>query len=180
VRRIRFSLAGLMGLILLLGISFASLKNPTDLWASLLFYLVVALLLAAVLGIFGGRGRLAWAGCALFGWFYLLCAFCPWPVLNDDGLRPPRLPTAVLDDLIRDRRPDWGEEPHLSAWTFRQSEFEGRNSLSIGPATRSRATALLTWSASKQILHSFGALAFAAIGAVSGHFLARRRRQSDA
>jgi hypothetical protein len=181
VRRVRFSLAGLMGLILLLGIGLASLKNPTDLWASILFSLVVALLLAAVLGIFGGRSRLAWAGCSLFGWFYLFYAFCPWPVLNGEGLRPPRLPTAILDDLIRERRPDWGEEPHISVWTFRQSEAEGRDSLSIGPASgSSRARVMLTWSSSKQTLHSFGALAFAGIGAVAGHILAGPRPRSDA
>ena len=39
MRRVRFSLRGLMVLIVLLGVAFAGLRSPTPLWANIWFSL---------------------------------------------------------------------------------------------------------------------------------------------
>lgn len=70
---LRFSLAGLMAAVLLIGVGFAALRFASALWASALFTLAVASVPAATLGaaFSNGATRAFWAGCALFGVCYL-------------------------------------------------------------------------------------------------------------
>ena len=55
--QLRFSIAGLMGLVLVLGIGLAALKHPSERAASLPFTLVLASLLTSILGAMARRGR---------------------------------------------------------------------------------------------------------------------------
>lgn len=71
---IRFSIARLMTIIVFLAVSFAALKDPSDLKAHLLFNLVLVCLSAGVLcALFRTGGERAfWAGFSLFGWISLV------------------------------------------------------------------------------------------------------------
>src|SRR4051812_29116963 len=98
--RPRVSIAGLMGVVLFIGVGFAALKGASRLWASALFTLTLAVLLGASLGAVARRGpeRMAWTGFAVFGWSYLILSFwlLPWP--KSDPLGPPPLLAEVLLD----------------------------------------------------------------------------------
>jgi hypothetical protein len=80
MRRIRFSIASLLGLVLFVAAVAAALREANDIWDSGMFTLAVSLLLASVLLALHlsvlmathrtGRRRTAWTGFALFGWAY--------------------------------------------------------------------------------------------------------------
>jgi len=92
IRRLRFSIAGLMGVILFAALGLAALRNPTETWDGVIFLLTCGVLTLAVVGVAcrSGAERAWWLGFALFGWGYFALAFSsPHEVL-------PRLPTSVL------------------------------------------------------------------------------------
>src|SRR5690242_7812633 len=70
------TIAGLLGLVLVVGMGLAALKSSTVLWTTASTTLVLALLLTAVAGgiFLRGTDRAYWIGFALFGWAYLLLA----------------------------------------------------------------------------------------------------------
>jgi WD40 repeat protein len=77
--RFRYSLAGLMGLVLFVAVAFAALRRADDLWDSTIFSLTLGLLVASVLlAIHRAEGRRAyWLGFALFGGAYLGASLIP-------------------------------------------------------------------------------------------------------
>jgi hypothetical protein len=89
---IRFSIAALMGLVLVAAIGLAALRNGSETWAGVMLILTCGVLALAVVGVFCGApsDRSWWLGFAIFGWGYLALAF--WS-LNHSG--SPRLPTLV-------------------------------------------------------------------------------------
>jgi hypothetical protein len=89
---IRFSIAGLMGLVLVAAIGLAALRTGSEAWAGVMLLLTCGVLALAVVGVFCGAPseRSWWLGFALFGWGYLALAF--WS-LNHGG--SPSLPTLV-------------------------------------------------------------------------------------
>ena len=98
LRRVRFSIAGLMAAVFILAVGFAGLRAASLLWASALFTSAVTLLLSAVLGAAACQGpsRMPWLGFGVFGWTYLLATFWLWPAPN--GITaPPLLTKALLD-----------------------------------------------------------------------------------
>ncbi len=113
MRRLRISIAGLMGVVLLAAMAFAALRHPSDLLVSTLFTADLVVLGVAVLGAAFGRGRRrrSWAGFALFLAGYLWAAFA-WPFPG-----PPALLTtwglSRADASFRDARP----QPKLS-WGY--------------------------------------------------------------
>jgi hypothetical protein len=70
----RVTIAGLLGLILLLGIGFAALRSPSWLWANALLSCAVALVVFAVIAAIELRGpaRAFWRAFAICGGCYLL------------------------------------------------------------------------------------------------------------
>jgi len=88
--RVRFSMAGLMGLVFLLAVGMAALKSANKLWAVLVTTFVMGVLLFAVLGIAYSSGpmRRFWSGFALFGWSYLVFIYAPWFSRNVGGYIP--------------------------------------------------------------------------------------------
>jgi WD40 repeat protein len=73
MRRIRFNIASLLVVVLVLGVGFAALRESSDLWDSALFTLTLGMLLVAILlAIHRAESRRAfWTGFALFGSGYL-------------------------------------------------------------------------------------------------------------
>ena len=79
MRRLRFNIASLLGVILVLGVGFAALRESNDLWESGVFTLTLAaLLISILLAVHRTESRRAfWIGFALFGWIYLGLSLVP-------------------------------------------------------------------------------------------------------
>lgn len=79
MKHIRFTIAGLLGVILVLGIGFAGLRESSDPCESGLFTLTIGVLLISILAAIHrlGSKRAFWIGFALFGWTYLGLALVP-------------------------------------------------------------------------------------------------------
>jgi hypothetical protein len=79
MRRIRFDIANLIVVILVLGVGFAGLREAIDLWEFGIFTLMLGVLLISILlAIHRTEKRRAfWLGFALFGWIYLGLSLVP-------------------------------------------------------------------------------------------------------
>jgi hypothetical protein len=79
MRSPRFTIRGLLGVVLFVGVAVADLRAPTDAWDSAAFGLTLLTLLAAVLLAIhrADRRRAYWMGFALFGWVYLGASLVP-------------------------------------------------------------------------------------------------------
>src|SRR4051812_5876178 len=96
MRRAQFSIAGLMGLVLVASIGLAALRSGSETWAGVLFLVTCGVLALAVVGVAcrGAGERAWWIGFALFGWGYLALAYwCSAPT--------PRLPTIALLSALK-------------------------------------------------------------------------------
>jgi len=79
MKRIRFNIASLLVVILVLGVGFAALRESNDPWDSGLFTFTLAVLLISVLlAVHRNNARRAfWIGFALVGWIYLGLSLVP-------------------------------------------------------------------------------------------------------
>ena len=95
LRRIRFSIAGLMGVVLVSAVGFAALRNASEAWAGWMLLLTCGVLTLAVVGSLcrGPDERAGWLGFALFGWGYLALAL--WHSFSQGTL-----PTITLAEAI--------------------------------------------------------------------------------
>jgi hypothetical protein len=78
--RFRFTIGGLLAVVVFVAVAIAALRAADDLWASSLFSLTVgALLVATLLAVHRtAEKRAFWLGFALFGWTYLAaCLIAP-------------------------------------------------------------------------------------------------------
>jgi hypothetical protein len=73
MRSVRFSIAWLMTVVLILALGLAALRNPTELWAGAVPLATEAMFCLAIVGAVcrTGRERVWWLGVAVFGWSYL-------------------------------------------------------------------------------------------------------------
>jgi hypothetical protein len=76
----RFSIRGLMLLIVMLGAAFAAMRTPSPLWANVWFSLAVAGVTLAIPAAVYSRGgsQAFWVGFATCGWVYFIVALAPW------------------------------------------------------------------------------------------------------
>ena len=179
MKRFRFSIAGLMAMILLLAIGMAALRDPTTLWASALFTAAVILCTASFLGAMAHRGvlRFSWAGIAVFGWVYLIISLGPWPG-NLVGL-PPLLPSHLMDRfqayIVSDGRTSYMIEERFD------TDFKNMKTNRIiegaGPP-QPGGFKTVDMTIYQQIGHSLGAMLFGIMGAFAGRFFAVRRERS--
>jgi WD40 repeat protein len=79
MRRVRFSIASLLVVVLVLALGFAALRESNEIWDSGVFTLTFAVLLASILlAIHRSEARRAfWIGFAVFGWIYLGLSWVP-------------------------------------------------------------------------------------------------------
>ena len=110
--RLRFTIAGMLGVVAFVAVGIAALRSGSDLWAATIFTLTAATLASAVLVSIHrqGRTRAFWFGFALFGWLHL--AACLHPAIKG------RLLTANLLGLLARQMPSKsidGSKP-TNAW----------------------------------------------------------------
>ncbi len=79
MKRIRFTIASLLVVVLFLAVGFAALRESSDLWDSGLFSLTLGVpLISVLLAIHSTESRRAfWLGFAVFGWIYLGLTLVP-------------------------------------------------------------------------------------------------------
>ena len=79
MRRIRFTIASLLMLVLFVAVGFAALRESNDLWDSgVLTVTLAALLISILLAVHRTESRRAfWLGFAFFGWIYLVLSLVP-------------------------------------------------------------------------------------------------------
>lgn len=156
--RVRFSIAYLMGVVLLFGLGLAALKSPTDSRASLIFTATVAVLLTSTLASMIRR-RWTWGGFALFGWASLLLAFGP----TEYATQLPRpLSTMILEALLPTFGPPtmFGPDRWLNVVTVVGVRISGR--------TISTPVAYL------QVGNCVLSLVAALVGGLAGHLIGLR------
>jgi hypothetical protein len=81
-RTIRFSIAGLMGIVVVAAIGLAALRGASETWAGVMLLFTLGVLLLAVVGVVcrDESERAWWLGFALFGWGYMALAL--WSLNN--------------------------------------------------------------------------------------------------
>ena len=136
LRKIRISIAGLMGVVLVAALAFAALRNSSESWAGLMLMLTCGVLTLGLVGAVcrGPHERAWWLGFTLFGGGYMALAHAM-------AFSPTPLPTITLAEIIGS-----GLGVTLDSWT--RPGIGGWNSL--GPPYR--------------ILHCLWALALALLG----------------
>jgi hypothetical protein len=147
MRRPRFTIASLLGLVVFLAVGLAALRAATDTWDSGVFGVTLSLLLFSLVLVIHRieRRRAYWLGFALFGWAYLLMSMVPTVEV--------RLPTtkalAYLDSKVSGR---------MTGWTFVLSTngvggptgnpYQGATfSLSGSPPANNQLTTVRLWDA---------------------------------
>jgi hypothetical protein len=170
--RLRFSIATMMAAILAIGFCFAALRINSALCGSIILFTTLALLCSAILMSFAesGPNRLAWIGCAVFGWPCFILGFGP---VANERLGPPRT-TAIFEDAIPYINPELASEikkytPPDRLQVTGYSEPPGNVAGYVAGLQRYR-----------QSSHSVLTLGFAAMGAILGYSLAARRNRVTA
>src|SRR5262249_33390892 len=79
MRRFRFTISSLLGLMLFLAVGFAVLREATEVWNRHVFSTTLGMLSDSVLLAIrqADRRRAFWLGFALFGWVYLGASLIP-------------------------------------------------------------------------------------------------------
>jgi len=79
MRKLRFNIANLLALILVLGVGFAALRESSDFWESGLFTVTLDTLLTSILlAVHRTESKRAfWLGFAIFGWAYMGLSVMP-------------------------------------------------------------------------------------------------------
>src|SRR5262249_30074509 len=195
MRMWRVSIAGLMGLVLVVAVGLAGLKEGTFWWAwASVARTVLAVLIAGLNAMFRDRrARPFWAGFALFGGAYVL--------LNLGTLTSPTaanlpLPTAWLLEKLHPRIHTIAETEDLTVQGWQAgstsqnvviwqqgSTFYQQPSLKVfrAQANLQPKPGSAPWKGSmeyyNQVGHALAALVFAAIGALGARFAYARREE---
>jgi hypothetical protein len=161
--RFRFSIASMMAAILIIALSFAALRINSAFCGGIILLTTLALLCSAIFMSLAesGPSRLAWIGCAVFGWPCFLLGL--WPVANE-RLGPPRT-TAMFEEAIPYINPELASE-------IKKYSPPGRIDVSGYSEPPGNVGGLQRY---RQSSHSVLTLGFAAMGAILGYSQAVRR-----
>jgi len=99
MKRMRFSIAGLMGFVVVFALGFAALKAADETWSSVCYTLVLTAMIVAILNAVQSRGkaRAYWVGFAVAGSAYAGLVF---GTIGPFRVTPPRLLTESLFDRL--------------------------------------------------------------------------------
>jgi hypothetical protein len=97
MRKVRFTIGGIMAVVLVLAVGFAALKSANGVWAGVILMMTYGALSLAIVAVLCCRDvqRVWWIGFAVFGWGYIRSAsgwLSPFPLGN--------LPTVALLDWL--------------------------------------------------------------------------------
>ena len=162
--KFRFSIFGLMAVVVLAAIGLAALRSPTELWASAIFTVMVGLLGYALLGTMFGRApkRKSWAGFAVFGWVYLILVFDIFSA-KVQVKPPPLLPVGLLASMDSRLNPQV-----VMTWQDGGGSLSYINYSGPMPVLGSNSVALY------HIAHSLVTLVVALVGSVMAGIVAAR------
>jgi hypothetical protein len=178
----RFTIAGLMGLVVVVAV--AALRFASELWAGILRMLTLGVLGAAILAFHERTGprRSWWRGFALFGWGYVLLVMGPWA---SEAIAPNLPTTAGLDALSARMHPggaDAGQARRLGPVVL-------RDDIAVPPGMAFRPDGKLVVSGAppgpapepfRRVGHCLGTLLVACVGGIIGRAChARGERSRD-
>ena len=169
--RFRISIASMMGATLMIALSFAALRINSVFCGGIILLTTLALLCGAIFMPLAGSGtsRLAWIGCAVFGWPCFILGFGP---VANERLGPPRT-TDMFEEAIPYINPELDAE-------IKKYTLPGKPG--VKAYSESYASNVTTYVAGlqryRQSSHSVLTLGFAAMGAILGHSLAVRRNRA--
>jgi hypothetical protein len=164
VMRYRISIASMMAVILIIALCLAALRINSPFWGGILLLSTLALLCSAIIMPLAesGPSRLAWIGCAVFGWSCFILGFAP---LANERLGPLRA-TEMFEEAIPYINPELDSE--IKKWALpgskRYSEAFPVNVTTLVPGLQRY----------RQSSHSMLTLGFAAMGAILGYSHAAR------
>ena len=168
--RYRISIASMMAVILVIALCLAALRINSPFWGGILLLSTLALLCSAIIMPLAesGPSRLAWIGCAVFGWPCFILGFGP---VANERLGPPRT-TAMFEEAIPYINPELASEikkytPPGRLEVTGYSEPPGNVAGYVPGLQRYR-----------QSSHSVLTLGFAAMGAILGYSHAVRRNRA--
>lgn len=180
MRRFRYSIASLIGLVIFAAISAASLRASTDAWDSWIFAGTLFVLTSSVLlsAHSYGSTRTFWPGFAVFGWAYLVATLVPSVAT--------RLPTSMgLTRIAMISAPS-----RAAGMLFLDYDDDGRLDLLVADDRQQLRTWIASGPASPdrfvEIGHSLITLVFAFMGGHLSRIVAERKssrsqiRNSDA
>jgi hypothetical protein len=168
--RFRFSIASMMAVILIIALSFATLRINSVFCGGIILLTTLAMLCGAIVMCLAksGPSRLPWIGCAVFGWPCFILGFGP---VTNERLGPPRT-TAMFEAGIPYINPELASE--IKKYTPPgRLEVEGYSENGGNVATY--VPALQRY---RQSSHSLLTLGFAGIGAILGYSQAVRRNRA--
>jgi hypothetical protein len=163
-----------------IALGLCGLKEGTQLWASLLYTLMLVMLLGAILSAVFSRAaqRAGWLGFILFAWSYYLWIYAPWP---EQDKRPPKLLWAYsLDGLhkVIHREPEYIPNPRYQGPTF----LTGTLSFGGEPPTILKP-GIVPWQGDltsyQHVGHSLGVLLFGGLGAFWARLAWHRREHTE-
>jgi hypothetical protein len=168
--RFRFSIASMMAAVLIIGLSFAALRINSVFCGGIILLTTLALLCGAIFMSLAERGpsRVAWIGCAVFGWPCFILGFGP---VANERLGPPRT-TAIFEEAIPYINPELGSD--IIKFTSPGRIEVAGYSEPLGNA----ATYVAGLQRYRQSSHSLLTLGFAAMGAILGYSHAVRRHRA--
>jgi hypothetical protein len=166
----RFSIASMMAAIIIIALGFAALRINSVFCGGIVLLATLALLCSAIFMSLAesGPSRLAWIGCAVFGWPCFILGFGP---VANERLGPPRT-TAMFEEAIPYINPELASEikkytPSGSLEVTGYSEPTGNVTVFLAGLQRYR-----------QSSHSVLTLGFAAMGAILGYSHAVRHNRA--
>ena len=168
--RFRFSIASMMAAILIIALSFAALRMNSVFCGGIILLTTLALLCSAIFMSLAesGPSRLAWIGCAVFGWPCFILGFGP---VANERLGPPRT-TAMFEEAI----------PYINPELDSEIKKHPSGKREIKSYSESYITNVTTYVAGlqryRQSSHSVLTLGFAAMGAILGYSHAIRRNRA--
>jgi hypothetical protein len=116
MRRLRFTIAQLMGIVILIGLGFAALRNANEIWASATFSVAIVSVSVAIAGAWSRNAgaRMPWAGFGIAGGLCLVIWLWTYSQV-DHSYGPPYYP--LIHRLQPYINPQASAGPEIVAYT---------------------------------------------------------------